>query len=159
MPLGFLAGVVVLWLAHPTIQTLVVGGLVACAGEALRIWAAGHLNKSREVTASGPYQWLSHPLYVGSTVMAVGLALASRSVTVAVIVGLYVGVTFTAAVRTEERALREKFGDTYDRYQRGSVDATRRFSWARAIENGEHRAAAGVVLAWAALLARAMVGV
>ena len=29
---------------------------VAALGEALRIWAAGHLNKSREVTSSGPYR-------------------------------------------------------------------------------------------------------
>ena len=29
---------------------------VAAAGEALRIWAAGHLEKGREVTASGPYR-------------------------------------------------------------------------------------------------------
>ena len=50
---------------------------VALAGEALRIWAAGHLNKSREVTSSGPYRWFAHPLYVGSSVMGVGLAIAS----------------------------------------------------------------------------------
>jgi hypothetical protein len=33
------------------------GLFVALAGEAsLRIWAAGHLEKSREVTRSGPYR-------------------------------------------------------------------------------------------------------
>ena len=39
------------------------------AGEALRIWAAGHLEKGREVTASGPYRWTRHPLYLGSTII------------------------------------------------------------------------------------------
>src|SRR5687768_16985178 len=157
--LGFALGALVLSLAQPTRGSLALGTAIALGGECLRIWAAGHLNKSREVTASGPYRWLAHPLYVGSSVMAVGLALASRSVAVAVIVGLYVGITFTAAVRTEERTLRDKFGDAYDRYQRGTVDAARPFSWARAVENGEHRALAGLVVAWAALLARSMVDV
>ncbi len=56
------------------------GRRCAIAGEALRIWAAGHLNKSREVTSSGPYRWFAHPLYVGSSIMGVGLAVASGSV-------------------------------------------------------------------------------
>src|SRR5690606_27058596 len=62
VPLGFLFGGVVLWLATPTFYTLTAGGAIACAGEGLRIWAAGHLNKAREVTTSGPYRWLAHPL-------------------------------------------------------------------------------------------------
>ena len=28
------------------------------AGEALRLWAAGHLEKGKEVTRSGPYRWV-----------------------------------------------------------------------------------------------------
>ena len=71
--IGFIAGVVVLWLAEPTWRTLGVGGLVAVMGEAVRIWAAGHLEKGREVTTSGPYAFSRHPLYVGSSVIGVGL--------------------------------------------------------------------------------------
>jgi protein-S-isoprenylcysteine O-methyltransferase Ste14 len=155
VPLGFAAGAVVWWLSQPTPQSLASGAIVAAIGETLRVWAAGHLNKGREVTSSGPYRWLAHPLYVGSSVMAIGLALASRSIAVAVVAGLYVGVTFTAAVKTEERALREAFGDAYDRYRREpSVDGTRRFSWHRALANGEHRTIAGLVLTLAALAVR-----
>ena len=65
--LGFVCGALVLWLAQPTAGSLLAGGAVAVVGEALRIWAAGHLNKSREVTSSGPYRWFAHPLYVGSS--------------------------------------------------------------------------------------------
>ena len=53
---------------------------VALAGEAIRFWAAGHLNKSREVTRSGPYRFVAHPLYLGSSVIGAGLAIASHSV-------------------------------------------------------------------------------
>ena len=74
VPLGFVASAIVLWLAAPTRMTLVVGGSVAVVGEALRIWAAGHLNKSREVSSSGPYRYFAHPLYVGSSMMGAGVA-------------------------------------------------------------------------------------
>src|SRR5437764_1007666 len=46
VPLGFLAGIVVLLLAQPTARSISIGLLIACVGEALRVWAAGHLNKS-----------------------------------------------------------------------------------------------------------------
>jgi len=153
VPLGFLFAVLVVVLARPTGATLVVGGAIALVGEALRIWAAGHLNKSREVTQSGPYQHFAHPLYVGSSVMGVGLALASGSVWVVVLIVLYLGSTITAAIRSEEAFLRQKFGDQYDRYRRGAAGsrdaaaATRRFSVAQARANHEYRAMLGLVFA------------
>src|SRR5262245_54834492 len=127
--LGFASAVVVFVLAEPTPRSLAIGMSIAAAGEALRLWAAGHLNKAREVTASGPYRWFAHPLYVGSSVMGLGFALASHSVVVAVIVAAYLVVTLSAAIRSEEQFLRRTFGDRYDRYRRaGAVDRERRFS-------------------------------
>src|SRR5580765_8951988 len=111
VPLGFVFAVAVLWLAQPTRASLGWGALIAGIGEALRIWAAGHLTKSREVTMSGPYRWMAHPLYVGSSVMGAGLAVASHSVGVAVVIAIYLSATITAAVRSEEAFLREWFGD------------------------------------------------
>ena len=60
--LGFVFGVLVLILAQPTAESLTIGMSVAAVGEAIRVWAAGHLRKSREVTVSGPYRWVAHPL-------------------------------------------------------------------------------------------------
>src|SRR5687767_9826396 len=83
VPLGFLFAVAALILSRPTLRSLALGVMVAAPGEALRIWAAGHLEKSREVTRSGPYRLTRHPLYAGSALMGAGLAIASGSVTVA----------------------------------------------------------------------------
>ena len=116
--IGFTSAVFVLWLAEPTGTSLAVGTSIAVLGELLRIWGAGHLNKSREVTSSGPYRWLAHPLYAGSSVIGAGLAVASDSVVVTVIVGVYLAVTLTAAIKSEEAFLRRMFGDRYDRYRR-----------------------------------------
>ncbi len=158
VPLGFVCGGLVLWLARPTSATLTAGFAIASLGEAIRFWAAGHLHKGREVTSSGPYRWFAHPLYLGSSVMGVGLAVACRSLTVAVLIGLYLGATLVAASRSEEAFLRRSFGDRYDRYRRpeagspGNPDAGRGFSLAQAIANREHRAAAGLVLVLLLLL-------
>ena len=145
--LGFVAGAIVLWLSQPTPATVAGGAVVAALGEALRFWAAGHLHKSREVTASGPYRWLAHPLYAGSTIMGAGLAIAANSVAVVVLIAVYLSVTLTAAARSEEAFLRRSFGDRYDRYQQGAIDAERRFSLAQAMANREHRALIGLALA------------
>ena len=154
VPLGFLCAVVVLWLAVPTRVSLAVGAVIAVVGEALRIWAAGHLNKSREVTSSGPYRFFAHPLYVGSSVMALGVAVASSSVIVGVVIALYMGATITAAIRHEEAFLRAKFGGLYDTYRQG-VSSSRAFSLQQVMANREYRAALGLVavgllLAWKA---------
>jgi protein-S-isoprenylcysteine O-methyltransferase Ste14 len=144
--LGFASAVWAAWLASPTPQSFGVGMSIAAIGQALRVWAAGHIEKGREVTKSGPYRFMRHPLYVGSSVMGVGFIVASASVIVAVLVAGYLALGLTAAVRTEEADLRARFGTEYDRYSRGeTVDGARAFSWTRAWGNREYRSVAGFV--------------
>jgi protein-S-isoprenylcysteine O-methyltransferase Ste14 len=151
--LGFVSAVFALWLSRPTRRSLVVGAAIAIAGELLRVWAAGHLEKGREVTASGPYRLTRHPLYLGSTVIGIGVAIASASVVVAVLVIVYLAATIGAAIATEEAHLTEKFGGAYPAYREGrGGDVSRRFSAARAIRNREYRAVAGLAAALALLL-------
>jgi len=154
--LGFVCGIAVFILARPTRTSILVGLPVALAGEAIRIWAAGHLNKSREVTRSGPYRFVAHPLYLGSSLIGVGLAMGSGSIAVVVIVAVYLLLTLTAAIRSEEAFLRKTFGGAYDEYKRARVvDRERRFSWSQAMANREYRAVAGVLLALVLLVAKA----
>jgi protein-S-isoprenylcysteine O-methyltransferase Ste14 len=155
VPLGFACGVAAYLLANPTAATLAAGVAVAACGEALRIWAAGHLEKGREVTRSGPYAWTRHPLYVGSAVMGAGFAIAANDVRAAGLAVGYLAVTLTAAVRTEEAALRARFGSEYDAYRAGRAPAARRrFSLERARRNREGRAMAGLLAAVALLAAK-----
>ena len=156
--LGFGAAAVALLFAHPRWPTWSTGLVVAACGEAIRIWAAGHLEKGREITRSGPYRWSRHPLYVGSSVIALGVVIAARSVAVAVVTAIYMASTLGAAIRTEEAFLEHQFGDAYDRYRESRAEPmSRRFSAARAMRNREHRAAAGLVAGFA-LLALKMIG-
>jgi len=152
VPLGFGLATVVLWLADPLWPTWTLGLLVAACGEAVRVWAAGHLEKSREVTRSGPYRYIRHPLYFGSTLIAIGVAIAARHLVVAAIIGVYIGLTISAARRSEEAHLREKFGDAYDAYvEKRAEPMARRFSVERALRNREHHTVAGLVAGFIAL--------
>ncbi len=156
VPLGFAAGVGVLWLATPTWGLLAIGTAVALAGESIRVWAAGHLEKSREVTRSGPYRWSRHPLYVGSALMGVGVAIAGNSAIAALAISLYLVVTMAAAIRTEEAFLRGRFGSEYRRSCRGASRAPDRpFSLARAWRNREYRAVVGMGAVFAILALKA----
>ena len=152
--IGFIAGMAALWLAQPTVLSLALGTTVAAIGEAIRVWAAGHLEKGREVTRSGPYALTRHPLYLGSSLIGIGLAIASASLVVAVLVVAYLAITLTAAIRTEEAHLTDKFGAAYPAYREGRGAVERRyFSFARAMRNREYRAILGLlfvmgVLAW-----------
>lgn len=144
--LGFVFAAIVLWLATPTLQSLAIGGLIAVIGESIRVWAAGHLEKSKEVTSSGPYRYTRHPLYLGSSLIGIGMAVVANSSIVAVIVIAYLALTLTAAMRSEEAHLREKFGDAYDAYaQKRAPSIARTFSWQRAVHNREHHTIAGVL--------------
>ena len=160
--LGFVFGVLVLVLAEPTGRSLAIGMSIAACGEAIRIWAAGHVHKSREVTSSGPYRWVPHPLYVGSSVMGLGLAIACANTVVAILIATYLATTLTAAIKSEEAFLRRTFGEQYDLYRTG-VDAKRRerpasprrFSVAQAMANREYRAVIGFAIALLLLLWKA----
>jgi protein-S-isoprenylcysteine O-methyltransferase Ste14 len=160
--LGFVSGVLVLILSRPSARSLALGMSIAAVGEAIRIWAAGHLHKSREVTASGPYRFVGHPLYVGSSVMGVGLAIACSSLVVAALIALYLVTTLTAAVKSEEAYLRRTFGEQYDLYRSGVAAkrrdpsaARRRFSLQQAMANREYRAVIGFAIALLLLLWKA----
>ena len=150
--LGFVFAALVVWLASPTQNSLLLGAAIAIMGECLRLWAAGHLEKSKEVTRSGPYRYTRHPLYLGSSLIGVGIAVASHHPVVAAMVVAYMALTLTAAMRSEEAHLREKFGDAYDAYaEKRAAPMDRPFSWSRAIGNREHHTIAGLAAGLALL--------
>jgi len=154
VPLGFVAAAAAFLLARPTRQTWMLGLAIALVGSLLRLWAAGHIEKGREITRSGPYGLVRHPLYLGSLLLGMGFAVASRSLAVWLVAGIYLGFTLLAAIRTEEATLDERFDGAYTEYRSGQAPpVTRHFSWARAVGNREHRAVIGFLVAFGVLWA------
>ena len=156
--LGAVVAIAAVVLSQPTWASWGFGLAIAVVGEAVRVWAAGHLEKSREVTRSGPYRWTRHPLYVGSSIMALGIVVACRSVTLAIVTAIYMSATIAAAILAEEAFLRRTFGDHYDRYARSEAEPMmRRFSIERATRNREYRAVIGLLAGFARLAFRVAV--
>jgi protein-S-isoprenylcysteine O-methyltransferase Ste14 len=150
--LGFLAAIAALVLARPNPSSWTTGLVIATTGELVRVWAAGHIAKGREITRSGPYRFVRHPLYLGSTLIGVGFSVAAWSVPVAVLCVVYLGITLAAAVRTEEATLDARFDGAYSAYREGRAEpVARRFSWARVVGNREYRAVTGLIAAFAYL--------
>lgn len=157
VPIGFVCAGAVIWLAQPTMRSLAIGGVLALAGEIVRIWAAGHVEKGQEVTQSGPYRLTRHPLYMGSAAIAIGAAIASADRAAAAVILGYVGLTIAAAIRHEEASMRAAFGDQYDAYaQSRAPRVDRSFSVRRAIKNKEYKTIAGLLAVGAILAAKAL---
>ena len=145
---GFLAAAVAFWLARPTWNSLGYGAAIATGGEVLRVWAAGHVRKGQEVTHSGPYRFIRHPLYCGSFLIGLGFAVAASDLFVACLVIGYLAVTLVIAGLLEEATLRDAFREEFEIYVKGEVQLSfRRFSLAQMVANGEPKAALGFVSA------------
>jgi steroid 5-alpha reductase family enzyme len=81
----------------------------------LRAFASGYVKKNEELTTSGPYAYTRNPLYLGSLIMAVGFAIAARSLWVlAVMVAMFVSI-YLPVIRGEESYLRSAFPN-FDEY-------------------------------------------
>lgn len=164
MPLGWVAGALVLWLARPTALSLVCGFVLALPGEALRLWASGHIEKTRTLATGGPYAHTRNPLYLGSLLMALGTALASANAWVVVAVAAYMAAFYPSVVREETAFLRHKFGDEFESWAREvpaflprlSPGGPRRsrFEWRRVAANREWRTALALPLAGVLLYVR-----
>lgn len=83
-----------------------------------RIWSSLYISGYKEdrVVVEGPYAIVRNPLYVFSFLGAIGLALATRHVSIlAIIAGTFV-VYYPLVVLAEERHLQRKFGSDYCDY-------------------------------------------
>jgi protein-S-isoprenylcysteine O-methyltransferase Ste14 len=109
VPLGFVFAALYVWLAHPKWWSLTAGAAIAGFGLWLRALAAGHVRKSAEITASGPYAYTRNPLYLGSIIIAAGFALAARNVWLALILAVLFAAIYYPVIRWEENYLRANF--------------------------------------------------
>ena len=168
VPLGYLAGALAVVFARPTPASIAAGLALAVVGEALRLWASGHIEKTRRLATGGPYAHTRNPLYLGSTLLALGVAIASASVPVVAAVVAYLAAFYPAVIREESAFLASRFPDVYAAWSR-EVPAflprltpggprESRFDWRRVRQNREWRTAAALPAGAGLLAARAMIG-
>ena len=159
-------------LSRPSPGTVSAGFSVAAVGEAIRVWAAGHLCKTVRLVTSGPYRYTRNPLSLGRLLIFTGIAIMARvpgGATIGVLVAgwiVFFAYYLPRKERVEPARLRALHGAAYDHYRdvvgklfprwppyRGGADAG--WSSERLLANREHWMIAAVILITLVLLARA----
>jgi protein-S-isoprenylcysteine O-methyltransferase Ste14 len=147
VPAAFLVGALTLVLAKPTAMSLLVALTLIAPGLGLRLWASGHIEKTRQLATGGPYRHTQHPLYLGSFLIALGVAVAAAHVWVLLAVGAYLLAFFPYVMRNEQEFLHKRFGAEYELWA-AEVPAffprllpagprSTRFEWRRVLSNHE----------------------
>jgi protein-S-isoprenylcysteine O-methyltransferase Ste14 len=160
VPLGFACAALFFLLGRPRPLTLIVGGLVALPGLALRAWATGHLRKNDALATTGPYAYTRNPLYLGSFVIGLGFTIAAGRLILGLVFALLFLGIYVPVMRVEAKSLDELFGRDYQdyavavpiflprvtAYRVGAAKA--KFDPALYRRYREYQAAIGLVVAW-----------
>ena len=109
VPSGFLIVVVFAWFSRPTPLSMAIGIPLSLLGLALRAWAAGCLAKNRQLATGGPYAYTRNPLYIGTLLVAAGLAAASCSIGLAALFTAVFLLVYLPVIQNEEQHLRKIF--------------------------------------------------
>jgi protein-S-isoprenylcysteine O-methyltransferase Ste14 len=158
VPCGFLLVAAFAWFSHPSITSLTYGMPLSVAGLGLRAWAAGHLAKNQQLATGGPYAYTRNPLYLGTLLVAAGLAIATRSAGLALLFAAIFIFVYLPVIVLEEQHLRKLFPEYADYaarvpslvpFRKRQV-AAGRFWWQLYWKNQEYQALLGfaVGLAW-----------
>jgi protein-S-isoprenylcysteine O-methyltransferase Ste14 len=95
----------------------VVPWLLMIVGVAVRIWGAGNLRKNREITRTGVYRMVRHPLYVGSLAMFLAMFLTvGDPLTGAALFATMVALVYYPTMMDEERYLHAHFPEQTSDY-------------------------------------------
>ena len=160
------------WLARPDPVSLRIGGAIVLAGLLIRGWAAGVLEKDRELAVSGPYAFTRNPLYLGSFVIGAGAVAAGGRLWIGALFLAFFVKVYGSTMARENPDLEARFGEGY-RHYRESVPAflprraryrppsglglaARPFSLRRYARNREYEAALGAVAGLGFLALRAV---
>lgn len=154
VPLGFVFAVIYLWLAKPQPVAIVTGSLVVVAGLLVRAIASGQVKKNEELAVDGLYSYTRNPLYLGSILIAIGFALAARSLWIWVLLFALFVFIYVPVISGEEAFLRSKFSD-FEVYARSvprllprwsGQSLTANFSRELYLKHREYNALIGAVL-------------
>jgi protein-S-isoprenylcysteine O-methyltransferase Ste14 len=171
VPLGFVFAVLYFWLARPTWQFIALGAIAIIPGLLIRALASGHVRKNEALATSGPYAYTRNPLYLGSLLMGIGFAIASRSWWVGLALIVMFFAIYVPVIRDEEMFLRQKFPEFEDYSRRVPrmfprfmparsfqsdlpSESPSEFSWELYSKHREYNALLGVAAMMAALIAK-----
>lgn len=104
-----------LWLGHVTGWPLIVVGIGLCAWSVV---IANDMNIANPDTLlkSGPYAFSRNPMYVGWTLIYLGISFTANSLWILVLLPIVMIYIHFVDIRKEEQYLDEQFGEEYRKY-------------------------------------------
>ncbi|WP_287127759.1 isoprenylcysteine carboxylmethyltransferase family protein [Candidatus Cyanaurora vandensis] len=118
------------WLAVPVLPIRLAQGLGALSlglGLAVGIWAVMAMKQAQTnvspyapttvLLVDGPFQISRNPIYLAFTLLYVGVSLWVNALAPLLLLPLVVTVMQWGVIEREEQYLKQKFGETYTRYQ------------------------------------------
>ena len=163
--LGYPLAIAVLYFSRPTPCSILLGALAGVIGLCVRAYAAGYLHKQEVLTVTGPYAYTRNPLYLGSSILALGAGIATQSWISASVLILYFAVFYSIVMRREANEIRKRHGAAFEEYARavplfiprltaaklpGALAGS--FSFAQYRKNHEWQASAGFLFLFLVLL-------
>jgi len=106
------------YFARPTTTLLIWGGASTMVGAVIRAWSAGHIRKDSQLCTSGPYAFTRNPLYLGSFLLGLGVAVAGGQWLFLLAFLIFFGWAYGKTIRAETIQLEELFGDVFRDYRR-----------------------------------------
>ncbi|MCH7828072.1 MAG: isoprenylcysteine carboxylmethyltransferase family protein [Bacteroidetes bacterium] len=110
-----------------TIQSMVVGFLIALCGELIRFWGVGWAGSETRTTGgvggtfliiSGPFAYVRNPLYVGNILLYTGFGVMSLALFpyLQIVALLFFLTQYYYIIKEEESFLIKKFSEDFENY-------------------------------------------
>jgi protein-S-isoprenylcysteine O-methyltransferase Ste14 len=124
-PIPFL--ILMILFAAPSPLSLIVGGVLLVAGEAIRFWGVAIAGAETRTTGpvggtflitTGPFAFVRNPLYAGNMTMYAGIGVMSLALFpwLLGVAAVWFYAQYVLIVQKEEEYLRERFGSPYEEY-------------------------------------------
>ena len=85
-------------------------------GLATRLYASGFVLKNKELSTTGPYAFVRHPLYTGNIMILIGLCLINGFFWSFVTAFIFLWFYYPTAIEYEDRKLKSLFPDTWEEW-------------------------------------------
>jgi len=118
VPAGFALAPLLFISARPSSSSLAAGAFVAVIGLAIRAWGSGHLRKNQELATSGPYAHTRNPLYLGTFLLGMGVAIGGGAAWFAAVFAAVYLAIYIPVMLAERDTMRDLFSDEYAEYSK-----------------------------------------
>ena len=161
--IGVILVVVFAVLSQPTLYFFILGCLLVLDGLLIRLYASGFVYKNKELSTSGPYAYVRHPLYTGNILILIGISFAAGSISALVISIIFFWFYYPAAIEYEDRKLKLLFPDSWDSWSQQTPALMPKFkfnrlnlaewSWEKSLKKNYEPVIFAFVLFWLIFLA------